>query len=202
VPDQLRAVLQSSGAPAPYLDTMELLLHPVRLRIVHAVLDGRPFTTSQLCARLPDVSQATIYRHLALLAAGGLVEVAAEERVRGAVERTYRLHPARTAMNADETAAMTTSVVSRPPSPRSWRSSTPTCDGRTRTPLTDSVSYKQFLLWLSDDEKAAFIEDVDGVIRSRMDQGPGPQRRRHMPSTIFFPTDVRTALPEPRRTAA
>jgi hypothetical protein len=63
-------------------------------------------------------------------------------------------------------------------------------------PLADSVSYKQFSLWLNDEEKAAFIEEVVGAIRSRMDQGPGPHRRRHLLSTIFFPTETRAALPE------
>jgi DNA-binding transcriptional ArsR family regulator len=187
------------------VDTTELLLHPVRLRMVHAVLDGRPFTTSQLCARLPDVSQATIYRHLALLAAGGLVEVAGEERVRGAVERSYRLHPARTAMNADKTAAMSTDDHQRgfAAAIAALLAEFNAYLGREDAdPLADSVSYKQFSLWLSDDEKAAFIEEVTGAIRSRMDQGPAPQRRRHMLSTIFFPTDMRTALPEPRRTSA
>ena len=45
--------------------------------------DGQPVTTSDLCARLPDVSQANVYRQVALLAAGGLVELEREERVRG-----------------------------------------------------------------------------------------------------------------------
>ena len=39
-------------------------------------------------------------------------------------------------------------------------------------PLADSVSYRQFSLWLSDAEKAAFIEEVVVAIRTRMDQGP------------------------------
>jgi len=73
----------------------ELILHPVRLRIVHAVMDGLPFTASELCAQLLDVSKATVYRQVAVLAEGGLVEVVGEERVRGAVERTStpREHP-------------------------------------------------------------------------------------------------------------
>jgi hypothetical protein len=49
-----------------------------------------------------------VYRQVALLAGGGLVEVESEERVRGAVERTYRLHRARTAMDLDTAAAMST----------------------------------------------------------------------------------------------
>ena len=34
------------------LDPVELLLHPVRLRIVHALSGGRTVTTAELCARL------------------------------------------------------------------------------------------------------------------------------------------------------
>src|SRR6185312_13615775 len=73
------------------MDPVELLLHPVRLRIVHALSGGRTVTTAQLCARMPDVSQATVYRHVGLLTDAGILEVAGEQRVRGFVERSYRL---------------------------------------------------------------------------------------------------------------
>jgi len=49
------------------MDTLDLLLHPVRLRIVHAMSGGRILTTSDLCTRLPDVPKTTVYRHVALL---------------------------------------------------------------------------------------------------------------------------------------
>ena len=177
------------------MNSTDLLLHPVRLRIMHAVLDGLPFTTSDLCARLPDVSQATIYRHVALLSAGGFVEVEGEERVRGAVERRYRLHPARTSMSDDEIAAM--SIADHQ---RGFAAAIAALLGEFNAylgrdgadPLADSVSYKQFSLWLSDEEKAAFIDDVVVAIRSRMDHEPTPVRRRHMVSTILFPTDTST----------
>ncbi|HEX9334590.1 MAG TPA: helix-turn-helix domain-containing protein, partial [Pseudonocardiaceae bacterium] len=52
---------------------------------------GRTRTTSDLCARLPDVPKTTVYRHVALLAGAGLLEVVDEQRVHGAVERHYRL---------------------------------------------------------------------------------------------------------------
>src|SRR5450432_1850225 len=73
------------------VDTIDLLLHPVRLRVVHAMSGGRTHTTSDLCARLPDVPKTTLYRHVGLLAEGGVLEVADEQRVHGAVERHYRL---------------------------------------------------------------------------------------------------------------
>ncbi|NUP32350.1 MAG: helix-turn-helix domain-containing protein, partial [Streptomycetaceae bacterium] len=47
------------------MNVADLLLHPVRLRIVHAVSGGRELTTTQLCERLPDVSKVTVYRQVA-----------------------------------------------------------------------------------------------------------------------------------------
>jgi DNA-binding transcriptional ArsR family regulator len=176
------------------MDATELLLHPVRLRIIHAVLDGQPFTTSALRERLPDISQATVYRQVALLVAGGLVEVDREDRVRGAVERSYRLHPARTAMNADDVAAMTVDDHQRgfAAAVAALLAEFNAYLGRDGAdPLADSVSYKQFSLWLSQEEKAAFIEEVVLAIRRRAAQEPSPDRRRHLMSTILFPTDPR-----------
>src|SRR5215475_879283 len=73
------------------MNTIELLLHPVRLRIMHAMSGGRILTTAQLRARMPDVSKATMYRQVSLLADGGIIEVDGEEKVGGTVERRYRL---------------------------------------------------------------------------------------------------------------
>jgi DNA-binding transcriptional ArsR family regulator len=177
------------------VQTSELLLHPVRLRIVHAALDGMPFTTSDLCARLDDISQATIYRHVALLVEGGLVEVDSEQRVRGAVERRYRLQPARMAMSDDEVAAMSTDDHARgfTAAIAALLAEFNAYLGRDgANPQADSVSYKQFSLWLSEDEKAAFVEELSAAIRRRMRHEPSPERRRHMLSTIMFPTDVGT----------
>ena len=88
------------------MDTLELLAHPVRLRIVHAMRGGRLLTTAELGARLPDVSKAMLYRHVDLLAAQGILEVAQEQRVRGAVERSYRLRQDRAAITPEAGAAL------------------------------------------------------------------------------------------------
>ena len=105
------------------VDTLDLLLHPVRLRIVHAMSGGRTRTTSELCARLPDVPKTTVYRHVGLLAEGGMLEVAEEQRVHGAVERHYRLRRDRAVIDADAAASMSLgdhrrgSEPIRPPTP-------------------------------------------------------------------------------------
>ncbi len=68
----------------------DLLLHPVRLRIIVASV-GREVTAQQLATELPDIPQATLYRHINTLAAGGILVVVQERRVRNALEKTYAL---------------------------------------------------------------------------------------------------------------
>jgi DNA-binding transcriptional ArsR family regulator len=68
----------------------DLLLHPVRLRIILATA-GRQVTAQQLAAELPDVPQATLYRNINTLAAAGILNVVEERRVRNTLEKTYAL---------------------------------------------------------------------------------------------------------------
>ncbi|HEY2693839.1 MAG TPA: helix-turn-helix domain-containing protein, partial [Pseudonocardiaceae bacterium] len=65
--------------------TADLLLHPVRLRIVKAFLGDRVLTTAQLAAELDDVPPGSVYRHVGLLTKAGVLHVVAERRVRGTV---------------------------------------------------------------------------------------------------------------------
>lgn len=87
--------------------TPQILLHPVRLRVVQALLGDRELTTADLAAELPDVPKPTLYRHLAALLAGDVLQVVAERQVRGGVERTYRLDSSRTSSDSAAAATMT-----------------------------------------------------------------------------------------------
>jgi DNA-binding transcriptional ArsR family regulator len=174
------------------MDTVDLLLHPVRLRIVHAMAGDRRLTTSQLCALLPDVSKATVYRHVGLLADGGLLEVDGEQRVRGAVERRYRLHRARAVIDA-ETAASVSVEDHR----RVFAVAMATLlaefgaylDRDDADPAADLVGYRQHALWLSREELAEMIDEMRRVIVPRMGNEPSPDRTRHLISPILFPAE-------------
>ncbi len=67
-----------------------LLLHPVRMRILLAAA-GRQVTAQQLADELPDIPQATLYRNLNALAAGGILVVVQERRIHNTLEKTYAL---------------------------------------------------------------------------------------------------------------
>ncbi|MEI6624314.1 MAG: helix-turn-helix domain-containing protein [Actinomycetes bacterium] len=73
--------------------TPHVLTHPIRLRIVMALVGDRQLTTYEIAEEMPDVPTATLYRHIAALSDAGVLDVVAERRVRGAVERTFALRP-------------------------------------------------------------------------------------------------------------
>jgi DNA-binding transcriptional ArsR family regulator len=174
------------------MDTADLLLHPVRLRVVHALSGGRELTTGELCARMPEVSKVTVYRHVALLAEAGFLEVAEEHRVRGAVERRYRLHQNRPSIDGDAAAAMSlddhrrgfaTAVVVLIAEFNAY------LDRDGANPTADSVSYRQGTLWLSPDELTGLIGKLVADLQPCLSNQPIPGRAPYLLSPILFPTE-------------
>lgn len=174
------------------MDTLELLAHPVRLRIVHAMRGERTLTTTQLCARLPDVSKAMVYRHVDLLAAGGVLEVAEERRVRGAVERHYRLRQDRAVIDADMVRSL-----SRDDHRRGFATAMAALvaefnaylDREHAAPADDLVGYRQHAVWLSRDELEALIGELRAAIAPRLANQATPDRTRYLLSPILFPIE-------------
>jgi hypothetical protein len=169
--------------------TADLLLHPVRLRIVQAFLGQRALTTAELGAELDDVPTASLYRHVGLLAEAGVLTVAEERKVRGAAERRYRLvleaasaDPA--GMSAeDHRRAFGTFVAALLADFDRY------LEGAGESPdlVADGVGYRQAGLWLDDDEYAGLLADLRAVVAARMPLEAGPGRRRRIVSTVLMP---------------
>ncbi|TCJ02241.1 ArsR family transcriptional regulator [Cytobacillus praedii] len=67
----------------------DLLLHPIRMRIIQQLLLGRPLTIAELLDALGDVPQATLYRHINLLMEANFIEVIDTKKVKGTEERVF-----------------------------------------------------------------------------------------------------------------
>jgi Helix-turn-helix domain len=168
----------------------DLLLHPVRLRIVKAFLGDRALTTLQLAAELDDVPAGSLYRHVALLTKAGVLQVVAERPLRGAVERTYilRLHAAR--IGTDEARAMTVDEHSQAfmvyvagllaDVDRYLAAGPP-------DPVRDGADYRVGAMWLTDAELADFLQDFARIAQPRLANAPGKGRRRRMLYGVLLP---------------
>lgn len=168
----------------------DLLLHPVRLRIVKTFLDGRALTTGQVAAELDDVPAGTVYRHMARLATAGVLQVVSERRVRGAVERTYCLQFAAARIDPREVAAMTAeehgqafmAYVAGMLADADRYLAGPHPD-----PIRDGADYRAGAMWLTDAEFATFVRDLATVVQPRIAHGPGNGRRRRLLYGVVLP---------------
>jgi hypothetical protein len=171
-------------------DQLDLLLHPVRMRLINAMAGALVLTTSDLCARLPDLPPATVYRHVARLVRGGVFEVVSERRVRGAVERQLRLSREQARIDPESTRSMTledhrhgfTAAMAA-----LMAEFNRYLDRGGADPLEDGVSYRQGTFWLNRAELSRFYRAVTALLR-KMDRPPGKGRTPYLLSTILFPT--------------
>jgi len=171
------------------LETRDLLLHPIRLRIVQALL-GRPMTPLLLKEYLGDVAQATLYRHLNQLADSGLLEVVEERRVRGGVERTYGVVDSaaslsgadlETATEEDHLRYFVTFVGTLLADFASY------LDASELDLAADRAGYRQAPLWLTDEEVDAMVAKMSLAVQEHLSNEPAPGRRRRLLTTIMMP---------------
>jgi hypothetical protein len=168
----------------------DLLLHPVRLRIVQAFLGERALTTTQLREELPDVPPASLYRHVAMLVGADVLSVVAERRVRGATERTYTLRLAAARIGLRELEKMT--VEDHRQAFQAFVAGLLAQFDRYLERgeidlLRDGVSYNLAGLWLTDDELRELARELTAVLEPRAAQGPKPGRKRRLLGSVFMP---------------
>jgi Helix-turn-helix domain len=180
----------------------DLLLHPVRLRILKAFLGDRALTTSQLAEELGDVPTGSLYRHVAILTKAGVLQVVAERQVHGIVERTYTLRAAAARIGPAEAAAMSSEghaqaflafVAGLLADFERYSAGRPDF-------LRDGFSYQTAAMWVTDDEYRDFLREVRTAIQPRLANAPARGRKRRIVFSVFLPAfEEKSTLPTRRR---
>jgi hypothetical protein len=170
----------------------DLVLHPVRLRIILAFAGGRRLTPQQVAAVLSDVPQATLYRQIERLYRGGALAVAAERRVRGAVERTYVLAEGGASLSPEELAKsspddhlgyFTAFIAGLMAQFEQYLE-------RAEIDLVkDGVGYRQVVVNLTDEELAEMAVALNIAVGRFLAYAPKPGRKRRMLATVLIPLD-------------
>lgn len=167
----------------------ELILHPIRMRIIQAVI-GRSMTAGQLGEALPDVAQATLYRHLNKLSSAGLLTVVEERPVRGTVEKVYALLENAASLSSDDVAQ-----ISKEDHMRYFGVFVASLLGEFQRYLqqetidfeADGVGYRVVALYLSDKEFRHLLDIRNSALLSALSNQPGPGRRRRLFASIIMP---------------
>jgi hypothetical protein len=171
------------------MTSADLLLHPLRLRIIQAFLGDRQLTTGQLSGELDGVGSATLYRQVAALARAGVLTVVGERPVRGTVERTYALSTAHEP-DADDQQQLTGEDHRR-----DFMAFLAGLLGDVDRYIDtgdvdlerDGAGYRSVGLWLTDDELSAMITEIAVAVQGRAGFGPAPGRSRRVLSTVLIP---------------
>ena len=169
----------------------ELLLHPVRLRIVQAIV-GRRMTATEVKRVLGDVAQATLYRHLKQLHDGGLLEIVDERQVRGGLERTYRVVTEAVSLGADDLVDADAGDHFRYFATFVGALLTDYASYLEAGPIdlaADRVGFRQLPLWMTDEEVDELVDELSTALQRRMENPPGGGRRRRLFSSIVMPDD-------------
>lgn len=173
------------------LSKSELIMHPARLQILQALATDS-LTTQQIAARLPDVPQSSIYRHLKLLLAGGMVQVAETRPVKGIQEKVYQLiqppvlEPDDLAgLTADEHFSFFTTYVLT--LLHGYAAYLAGVTGPEIDLVADRVGYREVVFWASEAELDAAMGALNQALQPLWPNQPAPGRRKRKLATILHP---------------
>ncbi|CAM2975121.1 helix-turn-helix domain-containing protein [Paenibacillus sediminis] len=173
--------------------TADLILHPIRMRIIQSLVTGRKLSRQQLSELLPDIPQATMYRHLNILEKAGVIVVDHTVKQRGATEKVYTMDQSGASISEEELRQMSSEehmglflqFLSLLSAEYSRYLEQPQFDL-----FKDGVSFRQVELYLSDEEFKETLLEIRTALQKRAANGPASNRRKRTFSTIVIPEPI------------
>lgn len=160
----------------------DILLNPIRMRIVQMMADRSGITIAHISERMNDVPKTTLYRHMNVLLEHGYVTISRETRIRGTYEREYTLNL----------------EMLQPGTPEDIEKNTITflmkliADfshyfKKNGDPVKDRLFLSGNTLLLSDDEYGQFMEEIFAVMKKYMGFSAEKGRRTRTISIVSSP---------------
>jgi DNA-binding HxlR family transcriptional regulator len=170
-------------------EKLDLILHPVRMRIIQALV-GASLTTHQLQELLPDIPQATLYRQLQRLVKAGFLVITDRKQVRGTIEKTYGLSQNNMELTPEELQQMGGEdhmryfmmFLAHLVNEFGLYTKQSTVDLR-----KDGAGYREAVFHLSPSEFTEFAYALRSALQPFASNEPSPERRRYSLATILIP---------------
>jgi DNA-binding transcriptional ArsR family regulator len=173
------------------LNRADAVLHPVRFRII-TLVTGRRMSTQKISAALPDVPQASVYRHISRLVEAGVLTCKEEPGSRGQLERLFTVpSPEAATLTVEDTAA-----VSLESNLQYFTSYCTLLMSKGRDFLirkardgVSGASYAVEALYLSDAEFDHLLAGLQALESLAQSYKPAPGRRRRLLFTALIPEE-------------
>jgi DNA-binding transcriptional ArsR family regulator len=179
------------------MDKAEVLMHPVRMRMVSA-LSRNAQTVQHLAKELRDVATPTLYHHLNLLLKAGLVQVVKEEQKRGTYEKTYALVGGSAMLQGEDLVRASPDELMR-----YLQLFVGNLLGDYERYLQEKqdtdyndMGFRQIPLHLSDEEFRTFTQELRTFFTSWLAYQPNPERRLRLFNIINMSMQLPQSIPE------
>ncbi|WP_162287835.1 helix-turn-helix domain-containing protein [Indiicoccus explosivorum] len=169
---------------------LDLLLHPVRMRIVQTLMPELTLTVQEMEQQLDDIPPATLYRHVNKLKEAGILEIRHQEQIRGTVKNSYSL-----SQQLFQTPSADISTISDEENMKYFTAFTAYLQAEYQRYLSqpdkdfirDGVSFRTASVFATDEEFEDWIREYRSVMAKLTGNKPGNKRRQRTISTIIIP---------------
>ena len=142
------------------LQANDVLMNPVRMRIVQCFLTHETATSAEVSAWLEDVPRATLYRHINVLAENDFLTIVEKTKIRGATERTFKLNRKMLTSGGDSTQKAFSILMGL------YRDFERYFASESPDPVRDYVFLKTDEMMLNDREYNAFLVEMLELIKA------------------------------------
>jgi DNA-binding transcriptional ArsR family regulator len=174
--------------------TVDVILHPVRMRIIQSLINQQ-ITVQQIKDLLPDIPQASLYRHIKKLVDAEVIHIIDEIPNRGTVEKVYSINdPNKMTLGIEEL-----NKLSKDEHMGLFIKFMANLMGEYERYLqqekidlaVDGVSFRQTSVYLTDEEYADFIKELVSVYFKVTQNKPKKDRKRRTLATIIIPEQMK-----------
>ncbi len=164
---------------------MEIIMNPTRQRLIQYLAVHGQGSTGEMCKELTDIPAPSLYRHVKMLLDAKLIEVVKEERIRGAVERTYRLAQNQDSnmKNQDIGAMFQTGLISLMTAFQIYFAQ------EANDPVKDMLAFSTSTLMMTDEEFMEFLMKLNALFTEALQNKPGEGRKPRRMTMISSPSE-------------
>ena len=139
------------------MEIAEVVMNPVRQRIFQYFLLHETGTVKDIKKALPDVPNASLYRHVKILADSSILMIVGENRIRGTAESIYRMNKSALSAGDESGEAVQMSLMSICAAFAKYFS------GGNADPERDMLLFTNCTLLLTDGEFSDFLSEINEV---------------------------------------
>ena len=165
------------------MEIAEVVMNPVRQRIFQYFLLHKAGTVKELKRALPDVPNASLYRHIKILAEHSILTVVGENRIRGTVESVYQLNKEALATEDEGGNAVQMSLLSICASFARYFA------GDDVDPKRDMLLLTNCTLLLTDEEFSGFLSEINEIALKYMKAEANESSKMRQITLISAPTN-------------